>query len=259
MSDIDNNKVNTNCNTDNDTNDIGSQDQKNDNQNKDNDNKNTSKDEKKEIIKEKKIYKANKEDIEKANNLKAQGNMLYGATEYKEAIDIYTKAIELLTKPKKIVEIVDDQDEDHQESRSLCNEEVAVYHCNRAASHLALKQYDLVVSDCSESLELQPSNTIQMKSRHRRAQAYEATEKLTDALSDYKACLEIDPRFQPALQAAQRLPPIIKAKEDREREEMMSKLKDLGNTFLGKFGLSTDNFQFIKDPNSGGYSVNFKK
>ncbi len=37
------------------------------------------------------------------------------------------------------------------------------------------------------------------------------------------------------------------------------KLKDLGNTLLGKVGLSLDNFKAEKDPNTGSYSINFSQ
>jgi len=37
------------------------------------------------------------------------------------------------------------------------------------------------------------------------------------------------------------------------------KLKDLGNTVLGKFGMSLDNFKAQKDPTTGSYSINFQQ
>ena len=37
----------------------------------------------------------------------------------------------------------------------------------------------------------------------------------------------------------------------------LDKFKSLGNMFLGKFGLSTDNFKMQQDPATGSYSVNF--
>ena len=54
------------------------------------------------------------------------------------------------------------------------------------------------------------------------------------------------------------LPPRAKAAQEKETAEMWSKLKDLGNGLLKPFGMSTDNFQMVKDEKTGGYSMNFQ-
>jgi len=55
------------------------------------------------------------------------------------------------------------------------------------------------------------------------------------------------------------LQPRLDEAKQREMEDMMGKLKDLGNGILKPFGLSTTNFNFIKDKNTGGYSMQFNQ
>ena len=40
---------------------------------------------------------------------------------------------------------------------------------------------------------------------------------------------------------------------------MVGKLKELGNSLLGRFGLSLDSFAAERDPETGAYSIKFNQ
>ncbi|KAI9723945.1 MAG: hypothetical protein M1812_000663 [Candelaria pacifica] len=86
---------------------------------------------------------------------------------------------------------------------------------------------------------------------------------LQGAEEDYKALSQM-----PDLPAADKkivqralvgLPPRLEEAKSKEMADMMGKLKQLGNGILKPFGLSTDNFNMVKDGATGGYSMNFSQ
>ncbi|KKK23833.1 tetratricopeptide repeat protein [Aspergillus rambellii] len=93
---------------------------------------------------------------------------------------------------------------------------------------------------------------------------------LQGAEEDYKALAAMDnlPADDKRIvnRALRELPETIKKARENEMAEMMGKLKEaslcnncnLGNGILKPFGLSTDNFNFVQDPKTGGYSMNFQ-
>ena len=87
--------------------------------------------------------------------------------------------------------------------------------------------------------------------------------ELQGAEDDYKALSAISnlpPQDRKIVQKALgELPPKITSAKDQEMGDMMGKLKELGNGILKPFGLSTDNFNMIKDEKTGGYSMNFNQ
>ncbi len=84
----------------------------------------------------------------------------------------------------------------------------------------------------------------------------------SDWQADLKKLVELLPSSSPLLPQIKRhlstLPTRIDLTAQREKDEMLGKLKDLGNTFLGRFGLSTDNFRFEPD-GKGGYGMSFQR
>ncbi|OAX79107.1 hypothetical protein ACJ72_06576 [Emergomyces africanus] len=86
---------------------------------------------------------------------------------------------------------------------------------------------------------------------------------LQGAEEDYKALLgmgNLPAQDEKVVRKALReLPSLVNTAREQEVGEMMGKLKDLGNGILKPFGLSTDNFKFVKDDKSGGYNMSFEK
>eukprot|EP00968_Pinguiococcus_pyrenoidosus_P026201 scaffold7060_cov280-Pinguiococcus_pyrenoidosus.AAC.6 len=134
-------------------------------------------------------------------------------------------------------------------------ERIAVLYSNRGACAMAQEDYDAAVSDCSKALELKPAY---LKALLRRAAAEEKLDNLEDALRDYKEALKLDPTNAVARRKVPELQPIVDQRMEKLKEETLGKLKDLGNSILGNFGLSLDNFQMDQQP-GGGYNISFKQ
>ncbi|KZV75601.1 TPR-like protein [Peniophora sp. CONT] len=136
----------------------------------------------------------------------------------------------------------------------------AVLNANIGACHVKLEEWAEVVTACTEAIADDPTYA---KAILRRAQANEkigSWSALSSAQEDYNKLLELHPKGSAQARDVERalrfLAPRAEAAQKREVDEMFGKLKGIGNTVLGKFGLSTDNFKF--EPNGqGGYAMNF--
>ena len=176
-------------------------------------------------------------DLKKASSMKGEGNILFKAGNFNEACKKYTMALKLCP-----------LNEESNASR-------AVFLNNRAACFLHLNQLDDALEDCNASILANPDY---IKAYLRRSKIFEEKEMYDEALQDIESILKIDKTVKPAIDGKLRLEKIIKENQEKMKAEMMGKLKSFGNTILGKFGMSTDNFNMVQDPNTGSYSINYK-
>lgn len=174
--------------------------------------------------------------VTKSIELKNQGNTLFKEGNYIESLKLYTEGLNLCPLSSPL--------------------ERSMLYSNRAAAKAKLDRNELAIEDCSEAIKLDEKY---VRAYLRRAQLYEITDKLDQALADYKIVLELDPSVAAARKAVATLPAKIEERNEQMKTEMMGKLKDLGNLILKPFGLSTENFNLQQDPNTGGYSVNFNQ
>ena len=211
--------------------------------------------------------------LDEANDFKARGNTHFQAQEYEQALLCYTHAIDLCPLPADVSDGgsvggvvgggVDEGEGEASSSSAVSSpadvalrEQLAVFHANRAACYAKSGEHSNVIDDCTRCLELRPGY---VKALMRRALAREALEQPTEALDDVKHALQVEPSHREAKLCLPRLEAASAAKLEKQKEEMMGKLKDLGNSVLGHFGMSLDNFKADKDPNTGSYNISFQR
>ncbi|CAH8355680.1 unnamed protein product [Eruca vesicaria subsp. sativa] len=172
-----------------------------------------------------------------ANEAKVEGNSLFVNGLYDEALSKYLLALELVQEFPECIEL-----------RAIC-------YLNRGVCFLKLGKYEETIKECTKALELNPTYT---KALVRRAEAHEKLEHFEEAVGDLKKILELDPSNDQARKVVRRLEPLAAEKREKMKEEAITKLKEMGNSILGRFGMSVDNFKAVKDPNTGSYSLSFQ-
>ncbi|XP_010941509.1 uncharacterized protein [Elaeis guineensis] len=175
--------------------------------------------------------------LNQANDAKEEGNKLFKAGKYGDALLQYELALQIASEVP---------------SSEVCS----ICHANRAVCFLKLEKFNDTIKECTKALELNPSY---IKALIRRAEAHEKVEHYEEAVADWKKIVDLDPSNDQARRNIRRLEPIAAEKREKMKEEMIGKLKEMGNSILGRFGMSVDNFKAVKDPNTGSYSIQFQR
>jgi hypothetical protein len=216
--------------------------------------------------------------LDRAEEKKKRGNGLFASGDCVGALELYAEALELAPLEEDLEDAEGgrgegpgegpgegerglekggrvDEGGDGGELKARSRRQRSVYFSNRAACHLRLEDYDSAVEDCSNAIELDDAC---VKAYVRRARAFERLEEYDRGLEDMGKAAEYGGEAYRGVCAEYvgRVGPLAEAKREALKEEMLGKLKELGNGLLGHFGLSLDNFT-AEQGEDGGYSIKF--
>eukprot|EP00547_Thalassionema_nitzschioides_P001427 CAMPEP_0194203662 /NCGR_PEP_ID=MMETSP0156-20130528/3378_1 /TAXON_ID=33649 /ORGANISM="Thalassionema nitzschioides, Strain L26-B" /LENGTH=534 /DNA_ID=CAMNT_0038929453 /DNA_START=54 /DNA_END=1655 /DNA_ORIENTATION=+ len=124
---------------------------------------------------------------------KAKGNEAYQKKDYRQAISLYSSAIETA--------ICDNEEEEENNNNNNVEKSVlASYYSNRAASHLQILQYQEALDDCQKAIQEDPTF---VKAYFRQAKVFTILGRLPEALKAYSMGLVHDPNHATAIKDRQ--------------------------------------------------------
>ncbi|KPA82491.1 hypothetical protein ABB37_03547 [Leptomonas pyrrhocoris] len=210
-------------------------------------------------------------DVERCGQLKVAGNQLFKEGNISEALVMYRRALwcapikpvparpakSNMPKPPADVEEpnVTDGDSDHDDEPADTTDYTLTsqVYCNAGFCLMKLDVKEEAAQMLSEAIR---HDDKYQKAYLRRADCYYDLQKWSSAYGDYEGYEKLGGVLDAQGRARKTA---AKAKVDEEMQKMLGELKNLGNKILGNFGMSTDNFKFDKDPNTGGYSMRFER
>jgi len=186
--------------------------------------------------KEKEGVPDHEKSLETAMAQKERGNDHFKAKEYDEAVQCYSYAVAYCPTEEK--------------------DQMGMFLGNRSAAYFHLEEWQQVVTDCTASLENKPDVS---KVLQRRSQALEKLDRLDEALQDAKKLFDLETtdmiNKRKLGENVSRLEKAHEKKMEKLKDEALGKLKELGNTILGNFGMSLDQFNMKQDPATGSWSI----
>ncbi|KAI1266991.1 hypothetical protein F5Y18DRAFT_425547 [Xylariaceae sp. FL1019] len=181
--------------------------------------------------------------------------------QYKEAIKSATESLDGLSRVELKLTNTKDPEKTNQNAEEVEEAEEEIISTGAANSAPAPTNQDNVVQKRKDDIA-----RIRAKALMRRARARSELggwSNLSGAEEDYKelsSMRNLSSADEKIVRAQLRaLPARTKEAQEKEMGEMWGKLKDLGNGILRPFGLSTENFNMVKDEKTGGYSMNFNQ
>ncbi|KIH65467.1 tetratricopeptide repeat protein [Ancylostoma duodenale] len=177
----------------------------------------------------------NSDITETVEKLKQEGNASFGQGEWSAAAEKYKEALNICPPGNDSLR--------------------SVLLSNLSAAYIKQTQWEAAAEAATEAIE---ANAPNEKALERRAFAYSNIPvKYQNAIDDYEKLKEQFPQRTQYSVKIQELQKKIEVRNEEMKNEMINKLKELGNVCLRPFGLSTDSFQLT--PNAdGGYSISMK-
>ena len=200
------------------------------------DDKDSDKEEDQEPEKKEELTEEEKKDIEeKIINERKNAGDLYKNKEYIQALNTYSL---LLTDAK----------------RADLKEQCCILNCNKGICFNKLYEYDKALDCFKEALKY---NKDYSKALCNKMLLLHKKEEYLEAYEDFKRLKTLDYNlWENYRNMENELAYKAEIQKKKMTDEMLGKLKDVGNTILGKFGLSLNNFKMT--PNGqGGYSIQY--